>query len=231
MRSEEEFWKTKSRINWLMEGDANTKFFHTSTLNRRRRNKILALQNEAGEWIDDHKGIEDVTFQFYSSIFTTDHQSSTTGRDITHCVSHTLSPGEHNTLRAHLRISEIRNTLFSFKPFKALGPDGPHPIFYQKYWNVLEGKVTSFCKQVFHTLEMNFVVNTTHLCMVPKCANATVLNNFRPISLCNTMYKLNTKIIVNRIKHVLSSIIGPNLASFLSNMRASNKCHYCARIH
>lgn len=44
------FWKLKSRINWLMERDSNTKF-HTSTLNRRRRNKINSLQDDHGNWI------------------------------------------------------------------------------------------------------------------------------------------------------------------------------------
>lgn len=117
--------------------------------------------------------------------------------------THTLSPREHSTLKAPLRNSEIKNALFSFDPTKAPGPDALHPMFYQKYWNSLEDKVTSFCKQVFHTLEMNFAVNTTYLCLIPKCANATLLKNFRPIGLCNTMYKLINKIIFNTIKHVL----------------------------
>lgn len=50
---EELLWKQKSRNDWLKEGDGNTKFFHTSTLVRRRRNKIEALQNARGEWIED----------------------------------------------------------------------------------------------------------------------------------------------------------------------------------
>ncbi|KAK4728133.1 hypothetical protein R3W88_021121 [Solanum pinnatisectum] len=53
LKMEEEFWKLKSRINWLNEGDAKTKFFHTSTLNCRRRNKILSLQLDDDSWIYD----------------------------------------------------------------------------------------------------------------------------------------------------------------------------------
>lgn len=45
---EEEFWQLKSRINWLNEGDANTKFYHLFTLHRRRRNRINALQDSVG---------------------------------------------------------------------------------------------------------------------------------------------------------------------------------------
>nr|XP_009784753.1 PREDICTED: uncharacterized protein LOC104233125 [Nicotiana sylvestris]XP_016498758.1 PREDICTED: uncharacterized protein LOC107817444 [Nicotiana tabacum] len=202
-----------------MEGDANTKFLHTPAPNMRRRNMFLGLQNEAGDWIDDHKGIEDIIFQFYSFIFNTNHQSSTKGRDTTVYDSHTLSHREQNIFSAPLRNSEIKIVLFSFKPSKVLGLDALHPIFYQKYWNILEGKKTCFCKQVFHTLEMNLEVNTTHMCLISKCANAIVLKNFKPIGLY-TMYKLITKIIVNRVKPILPSIISPSQASFLSNRRA-----------
>ncbi|KAM1383307.1 hypothetical protein PS2_035388 [Malus domestica] len=45
---EESFWKQRSRINWLREGDANTLFFHQSTLHRRRRNKVVKILMEDG---------------------------------------------------------------------------------------------------------------------------------------------------------------------------------------
>ena len=44
-------WKQKSREIWLKEGDRNTKFFHLSTIIRRRRNNIDAIKSEEGHWI------------------------------------------------------------------------------------------------------------------------------------------------------------------------------------
>lgn len=44
LTQEEVYWKLKSRINWLNQGDADTRFFHLSALKRRRRNKIFALK-------------------------------------------------------------------------------------------------------------------------------------------------------------------------------------------
>lgn len=49
-----------------------------------------------------------------------------------------------------------------------------------------------------------------------------MLKNFRPIWLCNTIYKTVTKVIANRIKPLLPDIIGPIQASFLSNRRATD---------
>lgn len=51
LRLEENFWGLKSRINWLQQGDANTKIFHLTTLQRRRRNRITALNDTRGNWI------------------------------------------------------------------------------------------------------------------------------------------------------------------------------------
>ncbi|XP_075659200.1 uncharacterized protein LOC142629097 [Castanea sativa] len=50
MRSEI-LWKQKSRELWLKEGDKNTKFFHLSTIIRRRRNSIDAIKSEEGQWV------------------------------------------------------------------------------------------------------------------------------------------------------------------------------------
>lgn len=45
-KNDEEFLKLRSRNNWLTDGDVSTRFFQTSTLNRRRRNIILSLKDE-----------------------------------------------------------------------------------------------------------------------------------------------------------------------------------------
>ena len=46
---EQKLWALKSRINWMVQGDRNTAFFHVSTLVRRKRNQILAIKNGVGE--------------------------------------------------------------------------------------------------------------------------------------------------------------------------------------
>lgn len=50
----------KSHMDWLRYEDQNTKFFHTSTLARRRRNKIEMLQDESGTWVEDCEALMDM---------------------------------------------------------------------------------------------------------------------------------------------------------------------------
>ncbi|XP_060202826.1 uncharacterized protein LOC132631242 [Lycium barbarum] len=149
LRLEAEFWQLKSRINWLAEGDANTSFFHLTTLNRKRKNKTLAIRNEVGEWIHDSLEIKQKILLFYSNLYKSELNSSprviTQGkpRDII------LGQAEVTSLFYLLKDIEIKKALFSFKPKKAPEPDGLYPLFYQKYWDIVKNQVTSFCHKEY----------------------------------------------------------------------------------
>ncbi|GMY22609.1 putative ribonuclease h protein [Fagus crenata] len=47
---EEKMWKQRSRTLWLQSGDRNTKYFHCQATNRRRRNHIHGIRDQAGVW-------------------------------------------------------------------------------------------------------------------------------------------------------------------------------------
>lgn len=65
-------WMHTSRENWLKLGDRNTKFFHTSILLRRRRNKIEALLDDRDQWISDQKQLKEMAECYYSKLFNSD---------------------------------------------------------------------------------------------------------------------------------------------------------------
>jgi len=45
---EEIFWRKKSRVQWLKEGECNTRFFHRSTIANRSHNRISMIKDEGG---------------------------------------------------------------------------------------------------------------------------------------------------------------------------------------
>ncbi|KAL5742374.1 hypothetical protein ACOSP7_029106 [Xanthoceras sorbifolium] len=69
INQEEMFWHQKSRNNWLRCGDRNTKFFHLSTMIRRRRNKIEGLRDVNGDWVDDKFGLKRIACDYFISLF------------------------------------------------------------------------------------------------------------------------------------------------------------------
>jgi hypothetical protein len=68
---------------------------------------------------------------------------------------------------------------------------------------------------IFSSGKMPRYLNKTLISLIPKCIGPETLNQYRPISLCNTVYKVVTRIIVNRIRPLLSHLISPYQAAFV----------------
>jgi hypothetical protein len=62
---------------------------------------------------------------------------------------------------------------------------------------------------------VNKSINTNFLTLIPKVNNPMSFGDFRPIALCNLCYKLISKAIENRIKHVLSHSLSEEQLGFL----------------
>ena len=93
---------------------------------------------------------------------------------------------------------EVKISLWSMKPFKAPGPDGYHAGFYQRNWHIIKDLVVKLVANIFESESMPNHLNKTLITLIPKCPEADYLGLFRPISLCNTIYKLITKVLVNQ---------------------------------
>ena len=50
---------------------------------------------------------------------------------------------------------------------------------------------------------MNYDLNSTYIALIPKASPSTKVANFYPISLCNLLYKLISKVLTNRLKRVI----------------------------
>ena len=70
-QKEEELWSVKSRYNWLIHWDRNMRFFHTSALIRRKRNRIVCLKDNQGNWVHDENEIVALIRNGFISLFFT----------------------------------------------------------------------------------------------------------------------------------------------------------------
>lgn len=128
---EEDFWKLRSRVNWLNEEEKNSKFFHICATNNRRINKIVFFKDLEGNWIDDPLKIMEHTLSYFEQVFTTSHCYSNWSSIKTDPLSY--KDFSLSSLDNPISPSNIKNALFSFKTFKYPGPDGLHSFFFQKY--------------------------------------------------------------------------------------------------
>ena len=54
------YWKQRSHTKWLEKGDRNTKFFHATCSERKRRNRIERLQDAVGGWVEGEVEKQDI---------------------------------------------------------------------------------------------------------------------------------------------------------------------------
>ena len=66
---ERDIWALKSRVNWMILGDRNTSFYHLFTLVRRKRNMILAVKNNVGEWLYEEREMMDYIRKGFKNLF------------------------------------------------------------------------------------------------------------------------------------------------------------------
>ena len=102
---------------------------------------------------------------------------------------------------------EVSSALKQMYPLKALGPDRMSPLFFQHFWSTSGAVVT---KTVLDFLNSGIFLpnfNETHITLVPKIKEPNKIMDYRPISLCNVVYKITSKAIANRLKQILPSII------------------------
>ncbi|KAA3459952.1 reverse transcriptase [Gossypium australe] len=110
----------------------------------------------------------------------------------------------------------------SIAPLKASGEDGFPAIVYQKYWLITGEKVTKYCLDVLHGRRNMEEINKTCIILIPKVNSPKAMSQFRPISLCKVIYKIISKVLINRFRRVLSCCIEDNQRAFIAGRQITD---------
>ncbi|XP_058733791.1 uncharacterized protein LOC131605427 [Vicia villosa] len=110
---------------------------------------------------------------------------------------------------------EVKAALDQMNPLKAPGPGGLPALFYQKYWNIVGSDVSNLVLDILNANKSPALINSTQIVLIPKCKRPSGPKDFRPISLCNVVMKLVTKVIANRLKCILPEIVDEEQSAFV----------------
>ena len=212
---DEHYWKQRARVDWLKGGDKNSAYFHSRALRRKSRNTIRGIQNEAGEWVTSEREVRDVFERYFLGIFSSNGASEEEFRMITCEDVRSLSEAQREFTCEEFSGEEVEKALFSMGPRKAPGPDGFHAIFFQKFWKIVGPAVKRECLGILNGRASARAWNATNIVLIPKVKNPTTVKDFRPISLCNVILKIVTKVVANRVKEVLPFVISDSQSAFV----------------
>ena len=132
LQREEIFWKQRSRIQWLKEGDKNTTFFHRSPSNHKRRNTISRLNDEGGRVLKEREEMGKHVVEHFSKALEKDNFARTPiiRRSLITSIPRIIGEEENNLILGNITEEEVKRVVFSMKSFKALGPDGFPQAFF-----------------------------------------------------------------------------------------------------
>lgn len=206
-------WRQKSRETWLKDGDRNSRFFHISAVVRRRNNSIDAIRGEDGIWIVNLSEVREFVVRNFQHLFTEEVTSCPT--DLENLIHPCISESENAQLCLMPTSSEIKEAVFSMQSLKSPGPDGLPPLFYKKYWHIVGNAVCKAIQNFFTSGKLLKEMNSSFIVLIPKIQNPSAINHYRPISLCNTTYKIISKLLVDRLRVVLPNLISPAQSAFI----------------
>lgn len=212
LERQEIYWKQRSKQFWLREGDQNTKIFHKFATTRRRQNQVVRLKDEEGEWKEEKEDVRKVIVDYFSEIFQSSmNEESVSDRERVKQVT----DEQNQELVMPVRSEEVKQVVFAMHPDKSPGIDGLNPGFFQAYWGILGDDVIRFCEQFFMTGELPRDSNRTVVCLIPKVKQPQQMTDLRPVSLCNVLIRVLSKVMANRLKECLNTVISEQQSAFV----------------
>ena len=114
----------------------------------------------------------------------------------------------------------LKAALDSIGDLNAPGPHGMPTVFYKRFCGTVGDTVVYEILSMLQGGSIPEGWNETVVVLIPKVQNPESMKDLRPISLHNGVYKLISKVLVNRLKVILDELISPNQSDFVPGI-----CH------
>ena len=129
-------WK-QSRLLWLKDEDANSKYFHSVLSSRRRHNAIVSLMvNDS--LVEEVQPIRQAVFSHFRDHFVS---SNISRPGVENLAFKNLSYVEGNGLIKPFSVDEVKTAICDCENDKSPGPYGVHFGFIKEFWEVVKGDI------------------------------------------------------------------------------------------
>lgn len=188
-------------------------------LKRRRDNRVASIKDSLGNLFYRPEDIQKILVTHFSNLF-----SPSSLHPIKPLSSLTLPNGASAAILPDLppSVLEIKEALWDLKPNKAPGIDGFQPDFFQKCWESIKHLLCKDIQKCFADKAIPSSWNQTLICLILKVSQPSEVSHLRPISLCTTLYKVLSKILVRRLKNTLPGLISFNQGAFVPGRNPSD---------
>ncbi|KAI0491496.1 hypothetical protein KFK09_025756 [Dendrobium nobile] len=204
----------RAKTQWLTKGEDDLGFLYAKIRSRNNKNCIKEITTVEGHFTS-FGDISRAIIKHFEGLYNSNHTNIQ--------LPHNIPPGkmvpDHliDLLVAPLSLEEVKKAVFDGNENTAPGPDGFTYAFYRKSWHVIGLQVYNAVNNFITKGSLPRGVKATAIALIPKCSHAANINDYRPISLCNVLYKIVAKTLANRMKVVLPYIIHDSQSGFITN--------------
>ena len=180
------------------------------------------LKAEDGTLLQGQAAITNEVRNFFEQLYTNEEPASLHVMEtMVSDIPSLINQEDRLKLEAPISEEEVKTAIWSLQPDKAPGPDGFPICFYRIFWYLIKKDLMRLMSWMSKG-NMGGATNSTFLALIPKERNPTSIKKFRPISLCNASYKIFSKVLSLRIKHIIPRLISPNQGGFISGRQISD---------
>jgi hypothetical protein len=203
--------RQRSRLLFLAEGDANTRFFNLQACHRKRKSRIDSLLVEGAQIVTDD-AMAQALFEQYNLILGSNFvRTRRTNLEVIGILVADLSE-----LETMFTEEEVRAVVMDLPADKAPGPDGFTGIFYKKAWDIIKGDLMN-AFNAFWALDCRSLqhLNVTRMILLKMKPQPVDIRDYRAISLIHSVSKLITKCLANRLAAMLDRLVCRNQSAFI----------------
>jgi hypothetical protein len=157
--------------------------------------------------------LKPLVFQYFSNLFASEVQG--TDPELLEKITPRVTSEMNDKLTTPFSPEEVKKAIFSIGDFKAPGPDGLHAVFYKRFWEICGKEISGEILQALNTGIIPEGWNDNIVVLIPKVDDPELITQYCPISLCNVIYQIMSKMLALRLKGVLPDIISPMKSAFV----------------
>ncbi|KAG2684952.1 hypothetical protein I3760_10G100800 [Carya illinoinensis] len=197
----------KSRVKWICEGDENTAFFHASLRCKKKFKALESMILEDGSVLDSGEAVLEGAVDFFQQQLTTSAVSfEEPGMNL---ITFIITEDDNQFLCRVPNLMEVKEALWSIPQDSSPGPDG------FSAWDIIKEDLLMLAIEFFEGKPLTTFFGATNIVLIPKVDDPRGFSQFRPISLCSVVYKILSKVLVNRLEPIMKKIISEEQSAFI----------------
>ncbi len=203
--------RLRSKAKYTVEGEKCTKFFFDLERRRGMAQTIKGLKRENGDMVETNEEILKAVKEYYEKLFKAEGINDEEKQKLLKQIKSKLGEEDKKDCEQEIREEEIKRAISELNKGKSPGIDGLGNEFYKTFKDFLTGILKEVYEEILKKEEMNQRMGMGLIKLIYKRKGEKVdLKNYRPITMLNSDLKILTKVLANRLKEVMPTIIETN---------------------